>query len=167
MMTDKEFHTRLGTPPSYHAAIKSFEHDLFERALRKANKSPSKAARLVGLPHTSFIKRLARHPDLERTPIKPRQKRIIQYDYYVVISSVGPNALNVAKILSQIPQHQNQEQLLRRITQATDDISLQVPKIGRARHLVKLLRAQKAKVRIESIPTASNKRPKQIAAHHR
>jgi DNA-binding NtrC family response regulator len=63
-MTDKEFQTRLGTPPSYHAAIKSFEHDLFEKALRKANKSPSKAARLVGLPHTSFIKRLTKHPDL-------------------------------------------------------------------------------------------------------
>ncbi len=166
-MTDKEFHARLGTPPSYHAAIKSFEHDLFEKALRKANKSPSKAARLIGLPHTSFIKRLAKHPDLERTPIKPRHKRLIQYDYYIVISSVGPNALNVARILSQLPKYQNQEQLLQDITQATDDISFQVPKLGRARHLVKLLKAQKAKARIESIPSASTIKPKHATAHHR
>ena len=167
MMSDKEFRARLGTPPSYHAAIQSFEHDLFERALRKANKSPSKAARLIGLPHTSFIKRLAKHPDLERTPIKPRQKRIIEYDYYIVVSSVGPNTLNVAKILSQLPKYQNQEQLLRQITQATDDISFQAPRLGRARHLVKLLRAQGAKARVESVPNATSPKPKHAAAHHR
>lgn len=166
-MTDKEFHARLGNPPSFHNALKSFEHDLFQKALSKANKSPSKAARLIGLPHGAFIKRLAKHPDLERTPIKQRRKAIIRYDFYIVISSVGPNALNVAKILSQLPRQQDQAQLLRVITHATDDISFHAPSLGRARHLVKLLKAQQAKAQVESVPATNHPRPRHDVARHR
>lgn len=150
-----------------YIAQSRFEYHLFQKALRKANKSPSKAARLVGLPHGAFIKRLTRHPDLERTPIKHRRKAIIKYDFYIIISSLGPNALNVAKILSQLPQHQDQSQLLKTITHATDDISFQAPSLGRARHLVKLLKAQKAKARIESIPAAAQPKPRYDVARHR
>ena len=163
-MTDKEFIARLGTPPSFANAIKSFEHDLFERALKKTNKSPSKAARLLGLRHQEFIRRLAKHPNLERTPIKKRRKNLIQHDYYIVISNVGPNPLNVASILSQLPDHNNQGRLLKLLTAPTDEISFKAPSKGRARHLVKLLSAQKAKAKIESVPVAPKHK---TAAPHR
>lgn len=151
-MNDKEFIKRLGSPPSLKNAKKSFERDLFEAALRKASKSPVKAARLLGLKYQTFIRRLAKHEGLERTPIKTRYHALPTEDHYVVITRVGPNPLTVAKIISQyIPGQTNQEQLLQKLA-SHDEITFKAPSKGRTKHIVKLLKKHKAAATSESVP---------------
>ena len=156
-MNDKEFKNRLGNPPSLTNAKKKFERDLFETALRRAHKSPSKAARLLGLSYQTFIRRLAKHEGLERTPIKKRFHSFPTEDYYVIIKSVGPAPLNVAKVISEyIPNETNQESLLRKLA-SHDQITFKAPSKGRAHHVIKLLKKHKATAVLEIIPKGKHK----------
>ncbi len=152
-MNNKEFHKRLGNPPSFQNAKKSFERDLLETALKKANNYPSRAAKLVGLKHQTFIRRMAKHPGLTRTPVKKRRRTLATEDHYIVITKVGPNPLNVAKLLSQqIPNQTNQEQLFKKLTSSESEIVFKTPTKGRAQHLCKLLKKHKAAAHPESVP---------------
>jgi hypothetical protein len=160
-MKRKEFNARLGVPPSFKRALKSFEHDLLQTALNEANKSPTKAARLVGLRYQTFIKRLAKHKDIERSPIRKRRKTLM--DYYIIISNVGPNPLNVAKIIAHHIPDQDQSRIIKTIS-TSENINFKAPNLGRAQRVTKLLRRQRASVTIESVPNTEAEPTKSLHA---
>lgn len=156
-MNDKEFKARLGNPPSFTNAKKQFERELFETALRQARKSPSKAAKLLGLSYQTFIRRLAKHEGLERTPIKKRHRSFPTEEYFVIIKNVGPTPLNVAKVISEyIPHQANQKELLQKLA-SQEQITFKAPSKGRADHIIKLLRKHKAAATLETVPITKPK----------
>lgn len=149
-MTDDEFSAKLGDPPSLKRALRVCEQELLEKALEKSDGSPTKAAKLVGLGHQSFISRLKKFTGVERTPIKKRRRSVI--DYYVIITSVGPAPLAVAKAITDNVPGRDINHTIELVTKPAGDINIKVSNNTKARRLARILKQKGATVAIENLP---------------
>lgn len=149
-MTDEEFSAKLGEPPSLKKALRACEQELLEKALEKSGGSPTKAAKLVGIRHQSFISRLNKFTGIKRTPVTKRRRSVIEY--YLIITNVGPAPLAIAKAITDNVSGRDINHTLDLVTKTPGDINIKVSSNTKARRLAKLLRQKGATVTIENLP---------------